>query len=321
MKDKKICFRCKVEKPLSDFNFNKTNKDGRSYECRTCAGEYRRAIRLKYKSNPVELPKQTKIRCSKCKVKKTIKNFFVDKGRPTGRRSCCKLCDTKYQKKWEEKQKDLYSQREIPKTKICSKCKEEKPSSSFNRRKTRKSGVVSECKECCSQRRKNLCKNDKKYRKKNSERSKIYSATHKKEISIYNAAYGKRNKSKRAKRVANRLKHDMNFRLRSTLSGRVYSALRQQGTNKSLKTMELLSCSMDFFRQHIESQFTKGMTWDNYKRGGWSLDHIKPCASFDLTKIKEQQKCFHYSNYQPLWEFDNVHKSSFYKGKLYGQKG
>jgi hypothetical protein len=51
------------------------------------------------------------------------------------------------------------------------------------------------------------------------------------------------------------------------------------------------------------------MTWQNYGYYGWHIDHIKPCASFDLRKPSEQRKCFHYSNLQPLWAKDNLQKS------------
>lgn len=59
------------------------------------------------------------------------------------------------------------------------------------------------------------------------------------------------------------------------------------------------------------------MTWDNHGRGcngkgleEWHIDHIKPCASFDLSKSKEQLKCFNYKNLQPLWAEDNLSKGS-----------
>lgn len=48
------------------------------------------------------------------------------------------------------------------------------------------------------------------------------------------------------------------------------------------------------------------MTWANY--GEWHIDHILPCASFNLSDYKEQQKCFHYTNLQPLWAVDNYKK-------------
>ena len=45
------------------------------------------------------------------------------------------------------------------------------------------------------------------------------------------------------------------------------------------------------------------------------IDHIKPCAKFDLTKKEEQEKCFHYTNLQPLWAIDNMMKSNKYDEK------
>lgn len=52
--------------------------------------------------------------------------------------------------------------------------------------------------------------------------------------------------------------------------------------------------------------FTNGMTWDNY--GQWHVDHIRPCALYDLTKEDQQMACFHYTNLQPLWAKDNMSK-------------
>jgi hypothetical protein len=60
--------------------------------------------------------------------------------------------------------------------------------------------------------------------------------------------------------------------------------------------------------KHLESHFTEGMNWDNYGVYGWHMDHIIPCAAFDLTKPEDQSKCFHYTNLQPLWAKDNLSK-------------
>ena len=73
---------------------------------------------------------------------------------------------------------------------------------------------------------------------------------------------------------------------------------------------ELVGCSMDQLKEHLERQFTEGMTWDNYGFYGWHIDHIIPCVSFDLTDIEQQKKCFHYTNLQPLWAKDNLSKGS-----------
>lgn len=59
------------------------------------------------------------------------------------------------------------------------------------------------------------------------------------------------------------------------------------------------------------------MTWDNYGYRGWHVDHIAPCASFDLSNPAEVAKCFHYSNLQPLWAKDNLSKGGIYRGYDY----
>lgn len=103
------------------------------------------------------------------------------------------------------------------------------------------------------------------------------------------------------------------FRLDSNLRRRIHHALK--GTSKSSSAASLLGCDINFFREYIESKFLPGMSWDNYGLRGWHVDHIKPCASFDLTNPQEQVICFHYSNLRPLWAKDNLSK-----GKKYGTK-
>jgi hypothetical protein len=49
------------------------------------------------------------------------------------------------------------------------------------------------------------------------------------------------------------------------------------------------------------------MTWENYGPV-WHVDHIRPCASFDLTDPAQQRECFHFSNLQPLFAAENLAK-------------
>ena len=79
---------------------------------------------------------------------------------------------------------------------------------------------------------------------------------------------------------------------------------------KQTSCLELLGCSIKEFKKHLESKFKDGMTWKNRGVKGWHIDHIIPCDSFDLTKLEEQKKCFHYSNMQPLWWYENLAKSN-----------
>ena len=70
--------------------------------------------------------------------------------------------------------------------------------------------------------------------------------------------------------------------------------------------MKLTGCNILFLKEYLEAKFKKGMNWENY--GVWHVDHIKPCASFNLMKKEEQEKCFHYTNLQPLWAIENIKK-------------
>jgi len=107
-----------------------------------------------------------------------------------------------------------------------------------------------------------------------------------------------------------RRQSDPQYRLRCALAGRVLTAIRKQYGKKAAKTMTLVGCSVQELMQHLEAQFLPGMTWDNHSLEGWHIDHIRPCASFDLTDPAQQRECFHWSNLQPLWAFDNISKGA-----------
>jgi len=95
-----------------------------------------------------------------------------------------------------------------------------------------------------------------------------------------------------------------NFRLTETLRRRLRHALK--GNSKSAATEALLGICVDECRKYIESLFTEGMSWNS----NIHIDHIVPCASFDLSDPEQQRACFHYTNLQPLWGPDNLFKSA-----------
>ena len=59
---------------------------------------------------------------------------------------------------------------------------------------------------------------------------------------------------------------------------------------------------------HIEKQFTRRMTWNEYKKGRIHIDHIMPQSSFDLTREDEWISCWALTNLMPLWAGDNLKK-------------
>ncbi len=117
-------------------------------------------------------------------------------------------------------------------------------------------------------------------------------------------------------------------RLIHNLRNRVNKIVRHIDVAKDDTTLRLLGCDVQTAKSHLEGKFTDGMNWQNY--GDWEIDHIRPCASFDLTKPDEQREAFHYTNLQPLWstpekalkhgvvvsyEKTNISKGSLYEGK------
>ena len=106
----------------------------------------------------------------------------------------------------------------------------------------------------------------------------------------------------------NRYSSDLNYKTLVLLRSRIKGALN--GTAKKSSSKKLLGCSVEQLRQHLEDQFTGGMSWENH--GDWHIDHIKPCAAFDLTDERQQIECFNYTNMQPLWAFDNLSKGDTY---------
>ena len=92
------------------------------------------------------------------------------------------------------------------------------------------------------------------------------------------------------------------------LRNRIYYAVLADGASKAQSTADLIGCTVQELRQHLEAQFADDMSWENYGRTGWHIDHIRPCASFDLSDPDQQRQCFHYTNLQPLWASDNMRK-------------
>jgi hypothetical protein len=89
---------------------------------------------------------------------------------------------------------------------------------------------------------------------------------------------------------------------------RILEVLKRDNGKKTQRTMKLIGCTVEELKQYIEKKFKPGMSWE--QRHLFHIDHIIPCASFDLTKLSQQKKCFHYTNLQPLWAIDNIKKGA-----------
>lgn len=207
-----------------------------------------------------------------------------------------------------------------PQDKVCCKCHSKKPINEFNKCKTGVYGYHNHCRECQRITKANwLIKNAewaKQYSKLPEVKLRINKLNKQKYHSnpIWRDKHLQKNRIRRRNEPAKikaRIQRNNWYqiphnRIAQTLRGRIRAALK--GIPKLISTEEITGCSYEQLKTYIESLWLPDMTWNNY--GQWEIDHIKPCASFDLSRPDEQKICFHYTNLQPLWAIDNRSKGS-----------
>lgn len=92
---------------------------------------------------------------------------------------------------------------------------------------------------------------------------------------------------------------------------RIRDALFRKKNHRYGRLVDLIGCPVSHLKLWLTFYFQPGMSWANY--GDWHIDHIKPCAKFDLSDPAQQKLCFHYTNLQPLWAKDNLSKGAKYE--------
>jgi len=154
------------------------------------------------------------------------------------------------------------------------------------------------------------------YRKNNLDKIKQYQDNYreinKEKLKLKRLEYRNKNKAIISQRQyqykKKKLLIDKYFKLKENLRSRIYNVLKGN-TIKSTNTLDLLGVTnITKVKKHLEKQFKNGMSWNNH--GDWHIDHIIPCASFDLKCPVQQLACFHYKNLQPLWAYENLTKGS-----------
>ena len=180
--------------------------------------------------------------------------------------------------------------------KACTRCKRVLGTAEFHKDSSKKDQLSRYCRMC------------------NHLKCKEYYKNNKIELNKRRAPYWKQykqmHKIRRNARERERKLTDPIFKLVCNTRNRLWMALKNN--RRFHRTSSLLGCSYPELKAYIENKFSPGMSWENYGRTGWHLDHIRPCASFDLTKEAEQKQCFHYTNLQPLWAEENLKKSDHY---------
>jgi hypothetical protein len=184
---------------------------------------------------------------------------------------------------------------------ICKTCKEEKPLTLEHFQSTGKnsrgSGFSGSCSKCRSKRRNKKYAEDPEYRERKRKQREKYLEN--------NPDYWKRRYEKRRSTPEGRLRHNVSGLIRHGLR-------RAEGSKKGASILAHLPYTIAELRQHIESQFEAGMSWENWGKGEgcWNIDHIYPHSKlpYDSLEHPNFQKAWALENLRPLWEAENIRK-------------
>ena len=252
-------------------------------------------------------------KCIKCHEIKNIDLFHKRKDSKDGYRNSCICCDNIFQNNYTKNKLKHINISE----KICNVCNLLKDISEFRIDNSKKDNHMYCCKSCKQNsdleyyninkdvlklRQKIFRFNHKdvsiKYRKDNIDKIKQYRIYNKEKLKINANIYNKKH--------YNTNKHIHSWR--NLLS----STLQRLGKSKECSTIESLGYSAIELKNHIESLFTPGMSWDN--RSEWHIDHIRPVSSFD--KDTPVNIVCALSNLQPLWKTTRIIDGIEYIGNL-----
>jgi hypothetical protein len=196
------------------------------------------------------------------------------------------------------------------KVRICARCKQEIPIVLFWKSKHKISGLADYCIPCNKKINKETYLKNK---EKRLEEAKIYRDANKEKYKEYFKIYKHKHKDEIREKYKphvreyqkNKRQTDIQYKIKNALSCRIRGSIKNKNGKRSI---DIVGYTIAELKQHLEKQFTKGMSWDNY--GQWEIDHRIPISSFDLTNEAEIKECWALSNLQPIWKIENRLKSN-----------
>lgn len=298
----KTCTKCGAEKPATEFYKHRTYKDGLFAYCKACDKDLQRKRRLSPEKIAVleryeALHKIGQKECNVCHVVKPHSEFYIRADRNNEVTSNCKICTNLH------KAKQWASHTEESK-KALSKARYAKTG---DKQKEKKRAAYWADTEAASLKNK---QNREKYREAILQAQKDWYQKNRSEQIARGKAHYEANKKSyiegNRRRVKERIKVDPVFALSQRIRSLIYIRIYSGGYTKRSKSQEILGCTWDEFKRHIERQFTKGMSWD--RLGEIHLDHITPVAT---AKTEEEVIALnHFTNIRPMWAKDNLSKGA-----------
>jgi len=266
-------------------------------------------------------------KCSVCKLVKPLAEFYWRK-KENKPRNECKQCSKDYCKKWyttgnnaeiSRNRYKLYRLNNLEKTKLATlnwrNANKEKVK--ISQREYRKKDRSDNPEKYKIKRRKQYEKNlvkeredNKQYRANNKDKirelSKKWARNNPDKIKESCRKYRANNREKINKKKLLYTNRTITSRLNSIIKGAIYKSLR---SNKQGRHWEdIVGYTLIELKQHLESKFQEGMTWDN--QGKWHIDHIIPQSLWQFSSYEDREfkQCWALCNLQPLWAEDNIRK-------------
>jgi hypothetical protein len=221
--------------------------------------------------------------CKKCLIEQDINNFYAAKQGKLGRASRCKSC-----LKEEASRPERIEMARKSRDRYYSKNKEKQSESS---------------KEKYRQNPEFYIKKAKLWKENNKERSdewkKKYLSNNKDKINKYFRDYMKELRAT-----------SPHYRIKMNMSYAIWRGLRKNKFGHSWQ--DLIPYTPKELMDHLESKFTDGMSWQNYGKGGWHIDHVIPQSYFKFDSYDHPAfiACWSLSNLQPMWSNQNLSKGN-----------
>jgi len=215
-------------------------------------------------------------KCSRCGKVKSIEAFYKHKRYKNGYCSRCKVCMNEINKIWRENNPEYY--KEYSKNNL-GKVREYK-------RKYYKNNEV-KVKERSSE-----------YRKNNPEKARKANKNWRKD----NPEKVKERWEKYYSIPENRLNHRISTLIRKSL----------RRNKNGYHWEDLVNFNLQDLKQHLEKQFKKGMSWNEFFKGKIHIDHKIPVSFFKFNSYNDREfkQCWALCNLQPLWAKENWSKGA-----------
>lgn len=155
------------------------------------------------------------------------------------------------------------------------------------------------------------------YRDRRRSQNRAWARRNTDRLSAYKRAWKERNRDhvrtyKRQYERTARLDHRNKLlaAMRSRVATALRAAVRKGKPVTDRGAMRLVGCSVAELMMHLESQFGPGMTWENFGRTGWHVDHIYPVGRADLSDGAHVRAAFSWMNCRPAWGDENLKKNA-----------